>query len=56
LSLAFWGWLWGVIGMFLSTPLTVIVMVICAQFPGSRWVAVLLSADGRPGGVQPSKA
>lgn len=56
LSLAFWGWLWGVIGMFLSTPLTVIVMVICAQFPGSRWVAVLLSADGRPGGVQSSKA
>ncbi len=49
LSLAFWGWLWGVVGMFLSTPLTVIVMVICAQFPGSRWVAVLLSADGRPG-------
>jgi hypothetical protein len=31
-------------------------MVICAQFPGSRWVAVLLSADGRPGGVQSSKA
>ena len=55
LSLAFWGWLWGVIGMFLSTPLTVIVMVVCAQFPGSRWVAVLLSADGRPGRVPPPK-
>ena len=50
LSLAFWGWLWGVIGMFLSTPLTVIVMVVCAQFQGSRWVAVLLSADGQPAG------
>ena len=56
LSLAFWGWLWGVIGMFLSTPLTVIVMVICAQFQGSRWVAVLLSADGRPGGVRSPEA
>jgi predicted PurR-regulated permease PerM len=56
LSLAFWGWLWGVIGMFLSTPLTVIVMVICAQFQGSRWVAVLLSADGRPGGARPPEA
>lgn len=53
LSLAFWGWLWGVVGMFLSTPLTVIVMVVCAQFPGSRWVAVLLSADGRPGAEAP---
>ena len=54
LSLAFWGWLWGVVGMFLSTPLTVIVMVICAQFPGSRWVAILLSEDGQPG--EPSRA
>lgn len=52
LSLAFWGWLWGVVGMFLSTPLTVIVMVVCAQFPGSRWVAVLLSEDGNPRGPE----
>lgn len=48
LSLAFWGAIWGVPGMFLSTPLTVITMVICAQFEGSRWLAVLLSADGTP--------
>lgn len=48
LSLAFWGAVWGVAGMFLSTPLTVIAMVICAQFDGARWVAVLLSADGEP--------
>jgi predicted PurR-regulated permease PerM len=53
LSLAFWGWLWGVVGMFLSTPLTVIVMVICAQFRRSRWVAILLSEDGQPG--EPSR-
>jgi len=48
LSLAFWGAVWGVTGMFLSTPLTILVMVILAQFDGSRWVAVLLSADGDP--------
>ena len=48
LALAFWGAIWGVPGMFLSTPLTVIAMVVCAQFEGSRWVAVLLSADGAP--------
>jgi len=51
LSLAFWGALWGVSGMFLSTPLTVLVMVILAQFEGSRWIAVLLSADGDPLGL-----
>jgi len=48
LSLAFWGALWGVTGMFLSTPLTILVMVVLAQFEGSRWVAILLSADGDP--------
>jgi predicted PurR-regulated permease PerM len=48
LSLAFWGALWGLPGMFLSTPLTVLVMLILAQFEGSRWLAVLLSADGEP--------
>ncbi len=48
LSLAFWGSLWGLTGMFLSTPLTVLAMVILAQFDGSRWIAILLSADGDP--------
>ena len=48
MSLAFWGAVWGLTGMFLSTPLTVLTMVILAQFDGSRWIAVLLSADGDP--------
>lgn len=45
-SLAAWGSLWGVIGMFLSVPITVIAMIICAQFPQTRPVAILLSDDG----------
>jgi len=49
LALGLWGALWGVTGMFLSTPLTVMLMVILAQFEGTHWVAVLLSADGEPG-------
>ena len=48
LSLAFWGKLWGVVGMFLSTPLAVMAMAILAEFQGSRWMAVLLSGDGDP--------
>jgi AI-2 transport protein TqsA len=50
LSLAVWGALWGVSGMFLSTPLTVACMVILAQFDGTRWIAILLSEDGDPQG------
>ena len=48
LSLAFWSAIWGVTGAFLSTPLTVMTMVVLAQFDGSRWIAVILSADGDP--------
>lgn len=48
LSLAFWGKLWGVVGMFLSTPLAVMAMAVLAEFKGSRWMAILLSGDGRP--------
>jgi len=56
LSLAFWGLIWGVPGMFLSTPLTVAAMVILAQFPSTRRVAVLLSADGAPQGISGNPA
>jgi AI-2 transport protein TqsA len=48
LSFAFWGALWGPTGAFLSTPLTVMAIAICAEFPGARWVAILFSADGQP--------
>ena len=49
LSLAIWGALWGLPGMFLSAPLTVLVMIVLAQIPGARWIAVLMSANGNPG-------
>jgi predicted PurR-regulated permease PerM len=46
LSLAFWGMLWGVVGMILCVPIMVIVMIICAHFGPTRPVAILLSSDG----------
>lgn len=48
LSLSIWGALWGIPGMFLSAPLTVIVMIICNQFQSTRWLAIILSSDGKP--------
>jgi len=54
LSLALWGAIWGIPGMFLSTPLTVACIIILAQFEGSRWIAILLSGDGAPQGRSPS--
>lgn len=49
LSLGLWGVLLGPVGAFLSTPVTVTAMVILAQFPKTRWIAILLSSNARPG-------
>ncbi len=46
LSLALWGSIWGVAGMFLCVPITVIGMIIFAHFPATRPIAILLSNDG----------
>jgi len=43
LSLLFWGWVFGPVGMFLSTPLTMIVKIALENDPRSRWISVLLS-------------
>jgi predicted PurR-regulated permease PerM len=46
LSLALWGTIWGVVGMFLAVPLMVVIMIVCSNFPATRPIAILLSADG----------
>jgi predicted PurR-regulated permease PerM len=45
-ALALWGSLWGIIGMFLSVPITVMMMIIFAHFDVTRPIAILLSQDG----------
>ena len=45
-ALSFWGAIWGVTGMALSVPITVVAAMVFAQFPATRPIAVLLSADG----------
>jgi len=47
LSLAVWGTIWGIPGMFLSIPIMVIVTIMLAQFDTTRPIAVLLSKDGK---------
>lgn len=46
-SLMVWGTIWGVVGMFLCVPITVVSLIVLAQFKTTRPIAVLLSADGR---------
>lgn len=47
INLVVWGMIWGVAGMFFSVPLLVGIYIICAQFDSTRWIAILLSADGQ---------
>ncbi len=43
-SLIFWGWLWGIIGMFLAVPLAVIAKIIFENIDSFRFLSVLMSA------------
>ena len=47
LSLALWGTIWGLVGMFLSVPITVAILIICSEFPRSRPLAIILSQSGK---------
>jgi predicted PurR-regulated permease PerM len=44
LSLVFWGWIWGPLGMFLSVPLTMIVKILLEYSDDMKWIAVLLGS------------
>lgn len=48
LSLVFWGWMWGAIGVLLSVPLTMTVRVMLEKSDDYRWVAVLLAPSNEP--------
>ncbi|WP_020404184.1 AI-2E family transporter [Gracilimonas tropica] len=47
ISLVAWGVLWGIPGMFLSIPITMVAILIMYNFEQTRWVALLLSRDGK---------
>jgi AI-2 transport protein TqsA len=42
LSLLFWGWVWGPIGMLLSLPLTMLLKIVLENTPDLAWIAVLM--------------
>lgn len=44
ISLSIWGYIWGVVGMFLAVPLTSILQIVCANIPALRPAAIILSS------------
>lgn len=45
-ALGLWGAIWGILGMFLAVPITVMMMIIFAHFDATKPIAILLSQDG----------
>ncbi len=43
LSLIFWGWLWGIVGMILAVPITATIKIICENVPQLRIISELIS-------------
>ena len=44
LSLVFWGWVWGPVGMILSVPLTMIIKIMLENTQDLRWIGVMLGS------------
>ncbi len=55
-SLVFWGWVLGPVGMFLSVPLTMTVKIALGANEGTRWLAVFLGSSHEITPAKPARA
>lgn len=51
-ALGLWGGIWGIWGMFLSVPITVMMIILFTHFPATRPIAIFLSKDGQVDGCR----
>jgi len=46
ISLSLWGMIWGITGMILSVPITVVMIIVLSQFESTKGLAIILSEKG----------
>lgn len=55
ISVMFWGWVWGPLGMLLAVPLTMVLKVILDGSDDFRWIGIAISSDQPRGGDVPTQ-
>ncbi len=48
ISLIFWGWLWGIVGMFLAVPIASVIKIFCSAVEPLKPIAVLIGSKAEP--------
>ena len=49
ISVMFWGWVWGPLGMLLAVPMTMVLKVVLDGSEEFRWIGVAISSDNSRG-------
>ncbi|HUG27964.1 MAG TPA: AI-2E family transporter [Gemmatimonadales bacterium] len=55
MSLVFWGWVWGPVGMFLSVPLTIVVRIVMENTDSLKRVANMMGPVAASGSGNPAE-
>jgi predicted PurR-regulated permease PerM len=48
MSLIFWGWVWGIVGMFLAVPIAALLKIFCSNIEALKPIAIIIGTKAKP--------